>query len=195
MPKLSRSLAVLAAGAALLAAGFPAKTVPPERFAKSICTTVTDWIDEIVELGGDYDGQVGSTPDLDERKDLTIEFLDGALDSTDTLIRRVKKAGTPDVDDGKAVVKVYRRGFRDARDVLEEAATEAEDLRTGDEGEFQAALAELGTAVEEGFADVGDAISRAEQDFDRELRAAFEDEPACAELANVTGEVGGGGGA
>jgi hypothetical protein len=189
MTKLLRPATVLVGAVLLLGAGFPTKTVSPERFARAICTSVTDWVTEIGELGTSYDEEVSATDDLDEKKDLTTTFIDDVLDSTNALIKEVGKAGTPDVPDGKAVVKAYRNGLGDAKDVLEEAAEEAEDLPTDDDADFEAAREDLGTALEEGFTEAGDAISEAEEESDEDLQTAFEDEQACEELRDATGDL------
>lgn len=185
---------VLAGTAALMGAGFPAQTfvakgVPPDEYAESVCGSTGDWFDEIVDLSGELADGLSDASDTDEQQDVAIDFLDAAIDATDTWLEEIEDAGRPDVDDGKAIAKGYRKGARDTRKVLVNAAKEAEDLPTDDDEEFAERLDKLGTSIDEGLDEAGLAVTDTEEDASREYREALEDATACEELREAVGDA------
>jgi hypothetical protein len=178
MSKLSRSLVVLAAGAALLAAGFPAKTVSPERWTRSVCSALTDWQDGLTDAQNDADLDATG---IAERKEALTQYLSDATDATGILLKRLKRAGTPDVDDGKKVASVFRKDFKRARDIFADAERAAGRLSTEDPTVFREAVLDIQSALSEGAEEISRAFEVSEQKYDvEELDQAFTDEPACS---------------
>jgi hypothetical protein len=179
MPKLSRSLVVLA-GAALLAAGFPAKTVSPEKWTRSVCSALTNWQERLTDA---QDGADLDATGIDERKAALTQYLSDATDATGVLLKRLKRAGTPDVDDGKQVASVFRRDFRRARDVFADAERDARRLSTEDPAVFREAVLDIQSALSEGAEEISQAFEVSKQKYKvEELDQAFRDEPACSEI-------------
>lgn len=188
------TLGVLAGTAALLGAGFPAnaslaRAVPPDEYAESVCGSTADWFDEIVDLSGELGDGLSEASDADEQQDAALEFLEAAIDATDTWLEEIGDAGTPDVDDGKSIAKGYRKGARDTRKVLVKAAKEAEDLPTDDDEEFAERLDELGTSIDAGLDEAGLAVTETEEDASREYREALADAAACDDLREAVGDA------
>jgi hypothetical protein len=182
-------LGVLVGMAALVAAGFPAQDVSPEEYAESVCGGTGEWFEEIVDLATEFQDDRSAASDADEQQDLTLDFLDAAIDATTSWREEIEDAGTPDVDGGKSTAKAYRKGARESAKVLKKAAGEVEDLPTRDDDEFAEQLDEILTSIDESLSEAGDAVSDAEQDADDEYRDALEDEPACEELREAVGDV------
>jgi hypothetical protein len=184
-----RAPAVAVLGAAALAIGLsapagavPSKEVSPERWARSVCSSLTDWIDEIEDLASDVGTAAGD--DIDEAQELLVDFLDDAVKSTNGLLKRLNRAGTPDVEDGGAIARTFKRGFKDAREIFADGRDAAEDLSTDDPGEFATEAAEIGTAIDEGSSEVSDVFDEADDKYETEkLDEAFQDEEACADFA------------
>jgi hypothetical protein len=168
--------AVALLGAA--APGAPTKEVSAEKWVRSICTALGDWEDALADARANQDPEATKP---DELKETVVAYLDEVTEATNTLLSDLKKAGTPDVDNGKAVARVFRKGFRQARDTFADAANAAEDLDTDDQAQFDEEVAEIVTAIEEGATEIGATFDEADSEYDvPELDEAFEAEPACA---------------
>jgi hypothetical protein len=177
------TLGVLAGAAALTGAGFPAKDVPgkevsAEKWVKSVCTSLGDWADDLTAAQEDVDQ---SETDLDRKQDDLVAYLEEVTDATNALVKRLKKAGTPDVEDGKGVAKAFRRGFTQARDTFADAAEDAADLETGDRAQFEDDVLEIQDAIRAGADDIAATFDEADEKYDvPELDEAFDDEPSCS---------------
>lgn len=165
----------------LVGAGFPTKDVSPEKWARSVCGALTEWGEELETASEAFTESESSKE--------AAGVLEDALDATNGLIKSVGRAGTPDVDDGKATAKAFVGAFKDARKLLEGAVEDASDLPSDDD-EFEEALTALDDELGEGFTTVGEDVDAAQQDADPELQTALEEEPDCADIfGQDTGET------
>ena len=172
------TLGVLVGTSALLGAGFPTKTVSPEKWVKSVCTALGTWADDLAAAQEDVDQD---ETDLERRQGDLAEYLDEVTDATNTLVKRLKKAGRPGVDNGKGVTRAFRRGFSQARDTFADAADDAEALETEDRSQFDEDVLEIQDAIRAGAADISATFDDAEEKYDvPELDEAFDDEAACS---------------
>jgi hypothetical protein len=167
------TLGALVGTSAILGAGFPAKTVSPEKWARSVCSALTDW-------GGELETASESFSEAESRREATGALGD-AIDATETVIKDLRKAGTPDVDGGKATAKAFIAPFRDAKTLLEDGVEQAGDLPS-DPDEFEERLTEIDDELGDGFRTVGEDIEDAQLDADRELQTVLEEEPDCADI-------------
>jgi hypothetical protein len=165
------------AGILALGAGFPAGGVSAERWVSSVCTSLSDWADALVEAQENHD--LDAT-DPEESKDALVGYLEEVTNETEALIKALKKAGTPAVDDGKALAKTFRKGFIQARDTFEDAVDAARDLDTDDKSAFQDDVLEIRDAIASGAAEIGETFDDADEKYDvPEVDEAFKAEPAC----------------
>ncbi len=177
---------VLAGTVALLGAGFPAKDVlardvSAEKWVKSVCTSLGDWAED---LAAAQEGVDRSESDLDQQKEDLVAYLDEVTDATHALLKRLKKAGTPDVEDGKGVIGAFRKGFTQARDTFADAADDAESLDTEDASQFEEDVVDIQDAIAGGADDIGATFDEADEKYDvPELDDAFEAEPSCSGVA------------
>jgi hypothetical protein len=176
-----RLLVSVLAASTLGAAAFPTKTVPPSEYAESICTSSRDWARQITELEAVYDQAIAGAPDLGTKKALAVDFVEDAIETTRSLVRRTDKAGTPDARRGKLVARIFTSGYRDVRENFDDVLEAARDLPASDQAGFDAALNELDDATDE----FGETIEDASNEFSRELRTAFMATRACLELHAV----------
>lgn len=177
------------AGVLALGAGFPAGGVSASEYADRICTSATEWVEEVGDLVSDLGEDVESASGAEEQQELAVDFLGDTIDVTETWRDEIRDAGTPDVRGGKAIAKAYRKGVRDSLSVLKDALEETEDLSTDDPEEFRERFDEVGDAIDEGLGEAGDALTEAEEKADEEYRDALQDEPACEELREAIGEL------
>lgn len=174
------AIAALAA-CTVVAAGFPAKEVPAEKWVKSLCTSFVRWAEDLSAARADPDL---AAADLDVRKEALIGALNAQTDATTTLLKRFKKAGTPNVDDGKEIVATFRKGYKRAREAFAEAATDAEDVRTRNLAVYEEDALALQEQIVEGAEAVGRTFDTAAERYDATaVDEAFRSEPACTGVA------------
>jgi hypothetical protein len=169
---------IAGAGAAALLVGLAAgpaaaKKVPPDEWADSVCSATLDWAEALDEAGQAYDE--AETPED------AADALDDAVADTRTLIKAGRRAGTPDVDGGKASARAFIAVFKDARGILEDARAEAADLPE-DSSDFEDGKTEIDEGLDEGFTDLDPDIQAVRTDADSELQDALDDDSACREI-------------
>lgn len=168
---------VALAALVVVGAGFPTQSVPPAEWVQSLCASLTTWGDDLTEARDDNAVTQGN---LDERRDALVRYLRQVTQDTDALLKRFKQAGTPDVTDGKAVVKAFRRGFRQARAAFAGARKDAEQLDTDSRRKFENALGNIQGDITKGAEAVGATFDTASERYDVEaLDEAFNSDPAC----------------
>jgi hypothetical protein len=142
---LVTSIAFEASGAAAL----PSKTVPPKKWVHSVCTSISDWKDQLSQ-GQNLASSVQSATDLDQVKTQVVNYLQSTVDATDQLVTNIGKAGTPKVNSGSKIVKEFENGFTQIRGVFVTARDNTQSLDTSDPTQFAGALTNVGTAIQNG---------------------------------------------
>ena len=113
-----------------------------------------------------------------------MEFLGEAVDATDTLLDDMRSAGTHEVDQGKAVARVFLRGIGRAREILADAQDDARTLPTGDKARFQICGRTIQRALDRGGSEVQGVFDAAESRYDiPELNRAFDRAEPCRSLS------------
>jgi hypothetical protein len=162
----------------LLGAGFSAKPVEPEEWAESVCSSIGRWSLALAGAHGEADLDA---PQLDVQKAELVGYLEDVTDATRRLLRRLKNAGAPDIDDGAEVARTFRRSLVQARDGFLEAFEQAEDLDTTRPRAFAQEREAVAARVAEGAAAVARTFVNADERYDDEaLEAAFASAPSCA---------------
>ena len=162
------TVGVLAGTAALVGAGFPANNAPakevsPEKWTRSVCTSLGDWAADLAAAQEDVDP---SETDLDRKQDDLVAYLEEVTDATDALMKRLRKAGTPDVKNGKGVTGAFRKGFAQARHTFEDDVLEIQE------------------AIRSGADDIAATFDKADEKYYvPELDEAFAAEPSCSGAA------------
>jgi hypothetical protein len=156
---------------------------PPAQWSSKVCTSLTDWSEELARLSEDLEPPDESTPKA--VKAALVEFLGEAVDATDTLLDDMKSAGTPEVDKGKAVARVFLRGIGRAREIFSDARDDARHLPTGDRATFQTRGRAIQRALDRGGSEVQGVFNAAQSRYDiPELNQAFERAEACRSLSS-----------
>ena len=176
--------AAVAIGVTVLTGAVPAEALaPPAQWSAQVCTSLTDWSDELAGLSDEFDPPDGASPKT--VKAALVEFLGEAVDATDALIDDMESAGTPAVDHGKAIAKVFVRGFTRARELILEAQQGARRLPTADRATFEARGRAVFRALDRGGNEVEGVFDAAKARYDvPELNRAFNNEPACERLSS-----------
>jgi hypothetical protein len=171
----------LAAAVAVVGAGFPAQTVPPEEWVQSLCTSLATWGDDLVAARDDNEVTEGT---LDERRDALVSYLQQVTRDTDALLKQLKRTGRPEVPDGKAVARAFRKGFRQARRAFAGAREAAAELDTDSRRKFENALEDIQGDITEGAEAVNETFDNASERYDvKALDDAFNAEPTCSGIS------------
>jgi len=151
-------------------------SVSASDYASDICTAFLGWRDDIQKRQSDL--QEGLSPGIspEEGKDALAGFLGDAVTASDDLVDEVEAAGTPDAENGEDAAAALQKAAQDARDELDEAQQNVDDLPTDDRQAFGAAATQLGNGVRNALQGVGAGL----QDINsEELDKAFNEEEAC----------------
>jgi len=176
-----RSLAIVVclASLALIAAGCGGDDGggSAEAWADDFCTAVTDWTDELEQLGEEL-GDVSSLT-----ADSIRQAAEDANTATDDFVQRLRDLGAPDTESGDEVESELNElgdELEEQRDEVQQAVEDVEGLGGAADavGEIGTALAAMGTAIQEALQAVEDA------DVGGELETALENSEACDELVN-----------
>lgn len=154
-------------------------SVTAEAWAGAVCGATADWIDEIEGLNAGLQQHLDASS-LQALRDSTVGYFDDILVSTDRMIRRVRRAGVPDVEGGAAAAEHVVSGLTDARAALRDARDRAAALGTDDPERFNDELRRIGEEVAGSLTDVADSLARFRSPA---LDAASEDVPQCRQLA------------
>ena len=155
----------------------PAQVLSAEEYVKDACTAMTDWLAAIQARSADISNLPSG--DAEAAKSAVLDFLDGVIADTDSMVSTVDGLGPPDVTDGAAAHDALVNVLSDIRDIFQGARDDLDALSTSDPQAFAEALAQIGNDISSSSSSVGSAF----QDFQNaELDAAFGAEPACASL-------------
>ncbi len=111
------------------ASAAPAKTVPANKWATSICTGVSDWVQGF-QSGSQTVTSKLSAPGV-TIADVTAavdEFLSTGSEATAQTIAELKKAGAPDAKNGSKISKSLLTAFTSIKGQLTSARSEAAGL-------------------------------------------------------------------
>jgi hypothetical protein len=175
----SLAIAVCLASLALIAAGCGGDDGggSAEAWADDFCSAVTDWTDELEQLGEEL-GDVSSLT-----ADSIRQAAEDANTATDDFVQRLRDLGAPDTESGDEVESELNElgdELEEQRDEVQQAVEDVEGLGGAADavGEIGTALAAMGTAIQEALQAVEDA------DVGGELETALENSEACDELVN-----------
>lgn len=164
--------------------GGTAQGVSADAYARSLCTSIQSYVDEVTTLSTDFASGIDPAASLEDQKQGVLAFLDDVLESTGRLIDGVTDAGVPDVEGGAAVVAAIEDSFQQARSVLEDARAQVEAIPVDDPQTFADQLNEIGSTIQSSLGEIGGSLSALES---AELTEAVRNEPACEAVASTAG--------
>lgn len=170
----------LTAGVSGAAVAAKAKKVPTAKYAKLVCAAYGGRTDLVAEYIDTYNNDTSTDPVAFQGQtiDLTNELLADLLD----LEKKLKKS-YPDLDDGKAIGKLFVKGIADTRSEISDALAEFEAADasgvafTADVSTFELAINLLDVNVSDPFGEVSD----------QDMLGAFDDERSCDEVVDIFG--------
>jgi hypothetical protein len=169
------TVAVLVLG---LAGPAAAKTVSPEKYAKSLCTTLSDLVESQNELVDTYNTLPVDDPATFQSQ--TVDLVNGFVADLEAAEAKLKKL-KPDVDGGKKVAKVFNEYLTGQASEVQ-AAVDTFAAADANGVAFAADVAALEVAINLLSTTAGDPFSEV---TNQDLLEAFDEESSCEEIVTV----------
>jgi len=186
MRRVTRGLMIAAAVTCLLAtsaasagAAVPTKT-KPAKFAASVCTSLGDWVTKIEAAAEKASATPPTTPAAGKKA--LVKLVGSAIGATKTLVAKLKKAGTPAVEDGALVASTVTQQFKAVQSALTSARVTLKQIPADDPVAFVAQSRTAQDAIESGLEGVSGALDAASNLDVAPLAEAFNAESSCAAL-------------
>ena len=166
----------------LLGAAVPAVAAggggAPKDFAKTVCTSLTDWGSAINATIDDLQGAAS----VEEAADTAVQ---GVSDATDELVESLDSLERPSTKNGKKA----QNAINDLGESLADTASSIEDTLSEPPStpeQIAAVFASIGSDLQKAVSDVKSTARELESlDVDKELRTAFEQSSACQDLKDA----------
>ncbi|MGH2722434.1 MAG: hypothetical protein ACRDJO_12670 [Actinomycetota bacterium] len=166
-------LAVVAASCGGRGGGGPT----PQAWMTTLCGALVKWQGVMTDL------PPLPRDDLAAAKNVLGELLDNAVTSTDELIRTIRGAGAPDVENGAELAQGYQTALTSIRDSLDNARTKAQALDPAKPEEFGAGLTTIVTELEAATSALGRTFDENYRKYkSEELDNAAKEVEECNEL-------------
>ena len=117
--------------------------------------------------------------DIAAVKQSWLDFLDGMIQDTTTLVAKIEALGVPDVSDGRAASSTLKSGFTTLQTDLQKLRDQSADLPTSSPAAFTAAFGPLLKQFQTDMQGFGQDLNQFSGD---ELDAAFSAAPECAKV-------------
>jgi hypothetical protein len=154
-----------------------------QSYATSVCTAFSTWVQDITSRNETLTQSLNPQSTPAEGKEQLQIFLDSVIQDTDKLISSVDAAGVPDVEGGQQAATQIKQAAETAKTSFQNARTEVEQLPTDPAG-FQQGAQQIGGEIGSSLSGVGEQLRSRSQS--EEIRQAFEESPACAQLRGGT---------
>ena len=177
---------VLVAALLVIGAGYPAKRVPPERWATSVCTTVNEWVGT-TEAGADRvkESLSGTHPNLRDVREALASYLGDTAHATTLALDGLADAGIPATPKGTKAAEGLTEGFKQIRKSLRKLEAQAEDMSIRHRKKALKQVKALNRRVNTEFNSFSEALSKLRKlDPNHKLQQAFQSEPACRALSS-----------
>jgi hypothetical protein len=178
------TLAVCAvAFVALSALPAQAKTAPPEKWGATFCGSLSEWSDTVTQSASEIQASVtpGSTPAAG--KAIIVGFLGDFVDTTHAFYTTMRKAGTPDTDNGAKIQKEILKGISGIESQVGTMQDLANALPTTDATAFQTSVNALSAAFDTVSTPFDNAMSKvAVLDKDNNLSDSLQKVKSCKAL-------------
>jgi hypothetical protein len=157
----------------------------PRAYAKSVCSGLVIWREGITGDSAELSRALGSrATDIATVKARYTRFFAGAVRRTDDLLKTVREAGAPEVDDGLGYARDLTDALARTRKGLADAQARFGALPTRDLRSYATGAARVRDSLGALFTGVGAALDRLGSTYpDSDLNEAFRDEPGCQRLA------------
>jgi Flp pilus assembly pilin Flp len=177
--RVSGVLGMLALSATLVACGGSSGSsgTSPATYVKSICQAVGPFEKDVQARSSALN--LSTAKSAAEGKQALQGFLTAVAADTDQAVSKLKSAGSPNVNNGKAISAAIVAAFTQLKTALTQAATQAGSLPTTSPAAFRTAAQALGTSVQSSMTSIGSSLNGLKS---TELEKAAKKEAACQNL-------------
>jgi hypothetical protein len=176
---------VAAAAAALLVLGASGcGESKGEKWASSLCTSISDWRSELQSISSDVQEQVTSQPSVSSAKTAITSGVQQAAAATRKLRDELTDLGAPDTDAGaQAKAELDSLGNRLQANLSEVQSTVAGAGSSGSASELLTKLSGVASTLETSLGDAQATVRKISSlDPGGELQQGFEDADSCKDL-------------
>lgn len=192
MPRRTRTalaIGVLVAALAVTGAGFPAKHVPPAKFARGVCTSVNHWV-ETLQSGAKKvrTSLSGPKPSLKRVRAALVHYMEQSASATGDAVDGIKHAGVPSTPKGAKASAGLVAGFTGIQGSLRKLKDRAESISTKNRTKALSEIRTLDQQVSAQFQKFEAAFQKLDKlDPDHKLQAAFTAAAACRVASGPSG--------
>ena len=185
-PALAVVVLSLVLAAALTAAGvwwftFREKPgVPAATYARSVCTGVRDWQQDVDGQGSVLTRTIAPLENLTAVRAAVVKYYTNLAARTDDLHGTLASAGIPKLDGGQGYADALTRVVTEQAAALRDSASRAGRLDIANKQFFQISLGSLLTNASTSVLKVTDALAHPLTGIPPELATALEADPTCA---------------
>lgn len=156
-------------------------TVTPTQWASRVCLRVASWVSDLQDSNNSLEASVKSSTSLQQVKTEVVNFLGGAVLSTNTMIHGIQRAGSPNVANGQAVSQDLVTGLQSVQAAFVQAQTQAQQLPVDNPTVFNSQTQTLSGSLQTGLQQAKSNLNGLSQKS-AELNAAFSNQAACQSL-------------
>ncbi len=159
----------------------------PEKWVSVFCGSVVTWEKTVKSNTAKLNATLAAfkqagTTDIPAVKSKLVGFLKGVVRSTDTMVKRIKAVGAPDVKDGDKIQSGVIAAFGQLRKAFDDARKGAQKLPTDDAKAFKSKGLALAKTIQASANRIGAAFRALDKYATKELNDAAKKEPACLKL-------------
>jgi hypothetical protein len=144
-------------------------------YVKAVCSAISPLERDVSARSGALNNTTATN--ATQAKQTLQGFLKAFAQDTDAALTRIRAAGTPDIDNGKAVAGTIVGAFTQLRDAMRVAVTKSNSLPTDSASSFNTAAKALGASVKGSLNNIN-----ASGLTNPDLEKAAAKEPACKSL-------------
>jgi hypothetical protein len=152
------------------------------QWANQVCGRITTWVNELQSSSNNaVSGLTGTN--LPQIKAQFVNFLGGAVASTNTMISGVQAAGAPAVPNGQAISQGLVTGLQGIQSAFVQAQTQAQALPADNPKALSSGAQGLATSLENAGNQAKTSLNSLDQRYpSTELDAALRNQAACQSL-------------
>jgi hypothetical protein len=151
----------------------------PDAWAADVCGAFGDWV-----LAMQVASQVlqNGRRDVRSKKVKFVDFLEKAVQRSDTMLSKVKATGPPAIKNGDALQRDLEAVVKGARDSFASTLPKAKALPTTNKSTYSRGVRDLSKDPGKKLATMGQTFNRLIKK-DKSLKKATSNDPACKKLA------------
>lgn len=146
-------------------------------YVKAICSAVGPFEKDVAARSNALNSDKLTSPQ--QGKKAVQGFLNSVSSDTDQALTKLQAAGTPDVDNGETISTTIVSAFKDLKQAIGSASTQAKSLSTTSPQSFKNGANKLGNTVRSSLSGISNSLGKLQS---ADLAKAAAKEPACTAL-------------